>query len=301
MGDVDRKLTIGELARRTGVSVKRLRFYSDEGLLPPAARSRSGYRLYTEAHVRRIELVRTLRDAGMSLDDIARVLRRDVTLEQALALRLAAVEAHVAGLQRVASAIRTALRSGPTEERLRRIMMVTKTSNEERRRVVERFYDQVVAGVAVGDPAWITGMIEASAPPLPENPTREQLDAWVELEGILGDPRFLACRRANAEDVWTKAPEAVFDVQYAAMAAAHEAREKSVRADSAEARAIVDRLVEGTAHAAGADAAAVRDHMRAKFDPRGARFWELVARVRDDAPPQRFDDWKWLGEALASA
>src|SRR5256885_16716746 len=51
-------LTIGELSRRTGVPVKTLRFWSDEGLLPPATRSRSGYRLYAEDATLRLDLVR---------------------------------------------------------------------------------------------------------------------------------------------------------------------------------------------------------------------------------------------------
>jgi DNA-binding transcriptional MerR regulator len=40
------RLPIGELSRRSGIPVKTLRFYSDEGLLPPTERSGSGYRLY---------------------------------------------------------------------------------------------------------------------------------------------------------------------------------------------------------------------------------------------------------------
>ena len=43
---VNERITIGALARRSGVPVKTLRFYSDEGLLPPVGRTRSGYRVY---------------------------------------------------------------------------------------------------------------------------------------------------------------------------------------------------------------------------------------------------------------
>lgn len=297
---MERKLTIGELARRTGVSVKRIRFYSDAGLLPPAARTRSGYRLYTEAHVRRIDLVRTLRDAGMGLEDIDRVLRRDVTLEQALALRLEAVEAHVSGLQRVAAAIRTALRSGATEEHLRRIMMVTRTTNDERRNVVAKFYAEVVAGLPA-DPTWVTGMIDASTPPLPAHPTQEQVDAWVELEGILADPAFLACRRENAADSWGARPEAYADAQLAALSAVQRAQSNNVSSVSAEARAIAERLAADVAKVAGGDTKAARDRMRAKYDPRGARFWELVAIVRGDTSPPKLDAWRWLGEAFAAS
>jgi DNA-binding transcriptional MerR regulator len=43
---------IGDLARRAGCTVKTVRFYEASGLLPRAARSPSGYRLYTELDVR---------------------------------------------------------------------------------------------------------------------------------------------------------------------------------------------------------------------------------------------------------
>ena len=59
------KLSIGELSRRTGAPVKTLRFYSDRTLLPEAGRSRAGYRRYAETDVARVDLIRTLRDAGI--------------------------------------------------------------------------------------------------------------------------------------------------------------------------------------------------------------------------------------------
>jgi len=55
---------------RTGLPVKTLRFYSDAGLLPPAERSRSGYRLYSQDALVRLDLIRTLRDAALGLDSI---------------------------------------------------------------------------------------------------------------------------------------------------------------------------------------------------------------------------------------
>src|SRR6188508_3230885 len=102
-------LTIGELSRRTGVPVKTLRFWSDEGLLPPASRSASGYRLYGDEALVRLDLVRSLREAGLGLDAIRKVLRRDLSLGDALRLHLATVEAHAASLHRVAAALRAAI------------------------------------------------------------------------------------------------------------------------------------------------------------------------------------------------
>src|SRR5262249_117970 len=97
------RLPIGDVAKRTGIPVKTLRFYSDEGLGPRSGRSGSGYRLYSEEDIAKLDLVRTLREAGLGLSIIRAVLQRDMTLAEALELRLAAVEAHIASLRHVAA------------------------------------------------------------------------------------------------------------------------------------------------------------------------------------------------------
>jgi len=197
------RLTIGKLSRRAGVPVKTLRFYSDEGLLPLAGRTNSHYRVYATQALVRIELIRTLRDAGLSLDSIKKVLLHEMSLADALRLRLAAVEAHVASLQRVGAALRAALRAEPSEDDLKRIYAVTRLSNEERRAVIERFFDRVSEGIPI-DEAWKQRMIEATTPKLPDNPTPPQLDAWIELAGLLSDPTFIENLRENAKAVWGK-------------------------------------------------------------------------------------------------
>jgi DNA-binding transcriptional MerR regulator len=294
---MERKLTIGQLSQKTGVPVKTLRFYSDEGLLPPSGRSRSGYRLYTEEQASRIGLIRTLREAGIGLETIAELLRRDVTLGEVLAMRLEAVETHIAGLERVASALRLAIRSGANERHLRRISMATRASNAERRKVVAAFYEKVVDGLPAPR-EWTDRMIETSAPDLPDQPSSEQLEAWMELEGLLDDPGFMACKRANAADTWAPRFDAdVFlDAQHEALTAVSEARSRGLDPSSGEAGAIVERFT--STMAAGGDPNAMRAHMRVKYDPRGARQWELVAILRQDRSMAPFDDWRWLGEAL---
>jgi hypothetical protein len=70
--DDDLRLTIGQLARRTGLSVKTIRWYSDQGLVPPAGRTAAGYRLSGVEALARLELVRTLRRLGIDLRTIER-------------------------------------------------------------------------------------------------------------------------------------------------------------------------------------------------------------------------------------
>ena len=69
----DGKMTIGELARRTGMTVRNIRAHQTRGLLPPPeVHGRTGY--YTEEHVARIELTREMQAEGLNLEAIRRVL-----------------------------------------------------------------------------------------------------------------------------------------------------------------------------------------------------------------------------------
>jgi DNA-binding transcriptional MerR regulator len=70
-------MLIGELAQRLGVSRKTLRYYETVGLVPPAERASSGYRMYPPEAVRRAQLVVGLRAIGLSLQQIQIVLTED--------------------------------------------------------------------------------------------------------------------------------------------------------------------------------------------------------------------------------
>lgn len=72
---VEDLLTVDELATRTGLTVRTVRFYASEGLLPaPLRRGRVAY--YDERHRLRLDLVRTLQEHGYTLSAVARVLAR---------------------------------------------------------------------------------------------------------------------------------------------------------------------------------------------------------------------------------
>lgn len=78
-------LTVSQLARRTGVTVRTLHHYEERGLLRPAARSGAGYRLYGEAELRRLQHVLSLKALGLSLDAIRASLAADApTLAEAV-------------------------------------------------------------------------------------------------------------------------------------------------------------------------------------------------------------------------
>ncbi|MFD2258488.1 MerR family transcriptional regulator [Chelativorans composti] len=69
-----RPMTIGHLARETGVRVETIRFYEKCGLLPPPARTGGNYRAYEESHLRRLHFIRRARELGFSLDQVRAML-----------------------------------------------------------------------------------------------------------------------------------------------------------------------------------------------------------------------------------
>jgi DNA-binding transcriptional MerR regulator len=123
---------VGELAKRTGVSVRTLHHYDEIGLLSPSHRSPSGYRLYTEVDVQRLQQIRSLRTLGFSLAEVGAFLKRpDVTPDRVLQLQIAHLTERIELQQRLRErleAIAQRWRSDeqvPTEEFLQIIEVTT--------------------------------------------------------------------------------------------------------------------------------------------------------------------------------
>ena len=76
-------MKIGQVADLAEVSIDTVRFYERRGVLPPPARTPSGYRTYTPATVERIHLARRLQQLGLTLDEVIDALhatdRGDIT------------------------------------------------------------------------------------------------------------------------------------------------------------------------------------------------------------------------------
>jgi DNA-binding transcriptional MerR regulator len=82
-------LKVGDLARRTGLTVRTLHHYDEIGLLSPSRRTPSGHRLYAFSEVRRLQRIASLRQLGLSLEEIRGCLDRpEYTLEQVLDLQI---------------------------------------------------------------------------------------------------------------------------------------------------------------------------------------------------------------------
>lgn len=67
-------LQIGEVAERTGLSLRTVRHYEEVGLLPAAERSPGGFRLYTEVAVQRLLVIKKMKPCELTLDQMREVL-----------------------------------------------------------------------------------------------------------------------------------------------------------------------------------------------------------------------------------
>jgi DNA-binding transcriptional MerR regulator len=95
-------LKVGELARRTGLTVRTLHHYDEIGLVRPSHRTESGHRLYTPADVARLQQVVSLRQLGFSLEEIGDCLSRDdVSPRRVVELHLERLRQQIALQQRL--------------------------------------------------------------------------------------------------------------------------------------------------------------------------------------------------------
>lgn len=305
---------IGELARLTGLSVKTIRFYSDRGLVPPATRTGAGYRLYDERALAQLELIRALRELGASLADIERVLVRELDVRELVALQLEAVEAQLRVL-RVRRSVLMAVASGePDEQELKTVTRLAHISDDERQRIVEEFLDDVLRGLEI-DPG-LEARLRGGLPELPDDPSPEQIEAWVELAELVRDPDFRARIRGMAEagaaaragreevdgDAMRRAAALVAERGAAAL-------EAGIEPGTEEAEVIVAEIARAFGGGAepraepGGDDPAFRAELADRFeqgaDPCAERYWQLLAVINGWPPvPTTMPAWRWTIAAL---
>ncbi|MFF7359478.1 MerR family transcriptional regulator [Streptomyces sp. NPDC008125] len=195
--DGDTLYSIGELARRTGLTVKTIRFYSDRGIVAPTDRSPAGYRLYDIDAVARLDLVRTLRELGLDLPTIRKVVDRELSLPEVAAAHAEALAVQIRVLRLRRAVLTAVAERGSTPEEMERMHRLAQLSEDERRRLIVDFLDAVYGGL---DASVFAGVMRSMTPELPDDPETEQVEAWVELAAMSLDPDFRTLVRRMTED-----------------------------------------------------------------------------------------------------
>lgn len=305
-----RLYTIGELARRTGLSVKRIRFYSDAGVVPPVDRSPAGYRLYDLDALARLDLVRTLRDLGVDLATVQRVLAHEISVPEVAAAHAEALDAQIRTLRLRRAVLRAVSKRGSSTQEMELMHKLAKLSDEERRRIIEDFIDETFGGLDA-NPDFVA-MMRSAMPELPDDPAPEQVEAWVELAELVQDADFRASVRRMAEyqaaqraggerpGLHGRLVNVVRERIDAAMA-------EGVDPASARAGQVLDDVVaEYVREFGGSDGPEFRrsllERLEVGSDPRAERYWQLLAIINGwPAQPSLAPVFDWLLHALRAA
>jgi DNA-binding transcriptional MerR regulator len=334
MDDGMTRITIGELARRTGLPVRTLRFYSDRGLVVPTGRSDAGYRLYDDGAAACVALVRTLRELGVDLPTIRRVLGRELALAGVAAAHAAALDAQIRVLRLSRTVARLAARRRSTPQEMTLMHQLARLSKDERRRIVDDFLDEVLGGLDV-DPD-LAARMRMARPDLPDDPSPEQVEAWIELAELVADPAFRAriremsergaADRAAAKGAGDGAGPAAGGAGDGAGAAAGGAGDgagaaavevviaeragaalaSGIDPRSAAAEPIVAEIAVAVAAAHGREDGAdfrvwLAELINTFADARAERYWQLLAVINGwPARPATVPAWEWLGQALGA-
>ncbi|MFI1445034.1 MerR family transcriptional regulator [Streptomyces fructofermentans] len=174
-------MSIGELAAQTRTTVKTVRFYSDQGLLPEASRSSGGHRRYGPEAPARLRTIRALRSLGVPVPEIGRVLGRGDTLESVLARRMDDLGTELAALRWREAAL-TAVRDGTPQELAERLELIGSVGVPPSTAPLAHYWRRLLpVRLSARLRAAVT---EAAVPQPPAAPTPDQVLAFARLAAL---------------------------------------------------------------------------------------------------------------------
>ncbi|OCB58420.1 hypothetical protein A5722_06990 [Mycobacterium vulneris] len=283
-GTVTHRTSIGELSRFTGVPVRTIRYYCDEGLLE-SGRSSGGHRVFDSAAAESLLLIRRLRAAGLGLNAIGDVLMGRVSIGEAVGLERRAVEAEMVSLTR------------------RRASLEALATAQDGRRgydVLVEFWRRVFAGATA--PAMFDEFMEMTVPQPPEATSPARVVAYAELVALARQPSF---GTAVARQLWRFEPARIGD-RRALVAGVAEACDMALpqvsSGRSPSGGPAVDRFVDAHARARRtADTAPFRRELTvnagADTNPDVRRYWDLFGEIAGETTTVGSIQ-RWLHDAL---
>jgi DNA-binding transcriptional MerR regulator len=195
-------LGIGDLAALTGVPVRTIRFYCDEGLLD-TGRSAGGHRRFAPSTVERLDLVRRLRWLGLGLPAIAHVLSGERSIAEVVAAERAALDVELAALAWRRASLAAVEEAAPADRAARLALLAAVQDHRAARDALVAFW----RGLFIAElPADLVSMfLEVSVPSPPVDPTPRQVVAYADMVALAGDRalvhRMQVRARANLERI----------------------------------------------------------------------------------------------------
>ncbi|MFZ3598193.1 MerR family transcriptional regulator [Streptomyces sp. BH104] len=282
-GSSDGLWSIGELAEHAGTTVKTVRFYSDNGLLPERTRSAGGHRRYGSDALDRLRMIRSLRGLGLPVPEVRRIVDEragaDGALEDAVAGQLRTLGSRLSALRWQEAALRL-VQECPPHERADRLRLVGALDTPPSTAPLAGFWR-----------AWLpprmpaasrTAFLEAAVPAPPDSPTPGQVLAFARLCALVSRP-CTPDMGPTQPAAHSTAGARESSVLYAGLAEAYDLAAEPMRAGEAPTPgAALDCFVTTYARVTRArDTLAFRRGLAGQLaaDPRLDRYWDLVAEL----------------------
>ena len=301
-------LSIGELASRTGLPVRTIRFYSDAGVVPPAERTDAGYRLYGPDALARLGLVRTLRDLGIDLATIRRVLEREVSVADVAAAHAAAIDAQIRVLRVQKAVLGAVARRGSDPQEMQTHAparpTVRRRAQADRRRLPRRGLRRPRhrarlrrRGCARPRPSCPTTPRPSRSTPGSSSPSSSRTTDFQASIRRMSEQHAADARGRRvdaAERDWQAAAALVAERGRPRRAST---RRRPRRARSSTRSSPRSRPRRGSGRSGVARALA--DRLATGTDARAERYWQLLAIINGWPPvPTTVPAWEWLIAAL---
>ncbi|WP_328546501.1 TIGR03086 family metal-binding protein [Streptomyces platensis] len=260
--------------------------------------------------------MRSLRALGIGLAAIRSVLHREATVAETAAQWADALDAQIRTLRLQSAVLRSVAARGSAAEELPYMTELARLSARERRLIITDFVEDALDGVDA--PAYRSGLL-AATPELPDDPTPEQIGAWLELAALVREPEPRAALRRLAEHSARTAgavgepaaqEQAAIGVAELMRVRGEEAVAAGIAPDSPAAEPVIAELVAawlptqtGTADPPTEDGPAARvrllEQLETAAEPLVERYWQLLCTVTGRPAPPRWDTaGTWTTAAL---
>ncbi|MQY29966.1 MerR family transcriptional regulator [Nocardia aurantia] len=198
-------VSIGELARRTGLAVRTIRFYCDEGILE-SGRSAGGHRMFEAGSAtERLLLVRRLRALGLGLGSITEVLRGERSIAETAAAESDRLDVEFRSLAWRRSALRAVAAAGPAHRAERLALLAAAGDGTAAHDCLLRFWRRILAPISGSD---LDIYLYWNVPAPLANPTADEVVAYAELAAIAADPDM---HTAVRQQLWRGRPDLIRD------------------------------------------------------------------------------------------
>ncbi|MEO3989667.1 Cu(I)-responsive transcriptional regulator [Pseudocitrobacter cyperus] len=116
-------MNISDVAKKTGLTSKAIRFYEEKGLVTPPLRSENGYRSYTQKHIDEFTLLRQARQVGFNLEECGELVtlfndpkRHSADVKAHTLQKVAEIERHISDLQAMRNQLLALAESCPGDD-----------------------------------------------------------------------------------------------------------------------------------------------------------------------------------------